>query len=239
MMLVSVCSSSSSLLFVRVASAGNTNARRICLPSPRVVDEENFDNFAEINGGNTVDGNGGLFNSILSDLMWVNGKKKGVTKFTKSRSDFERECSSSSSSSESGATSQSKTFAKCAADNAQKIEEYRIDVPLNVAFVGFENDGRYDVAIRAEEQARWLERLNVKLRHRIRRRRRRERGGGKEEQGFVQRAPRVLQLGSNVLKVFEEAIEKHSRDVHRLHGQVNRVDSRIGRATRLRHWRMI
>ena len=134
-----------------VASAGKHQRAKHSSSFSRVVDEENFDDFAEINGGNTVDGNGGLFNSILSDLMWVNGKKKGVTKFTKSRSDFERECSSSSSSSESGATSQSKTFAKCAADNAQKIEEYRIDVPLNVAFVGFENDGRYDVAIRAEE----------------------------------------------------------------------------------------
>ena len=146
------------------ASAGKHQRAKHSSSFSRVVDEENFDTFAEING-NDIGNDGGPFNSILSDLMWVNGKKKGVTKFTKSRSDFERECSSSSSSSESGATSQSKTFAKCAADNAQKIEEYRIDVSLNVAFVGFENDGRYDVSIRAEEQARWLERLNVKLRH--------------------------------------------------------------------------
>ena len=133
-----------------VASAGKHQRAKHSSSFSRVVDEENFDTFAEING-NDIGNDGGLFNSILSDLMWVNGKKKGVTKFTKSRSDFERECASSSSSSESKrATSQSKTFAKCAADNAQKIEEYRIDVSLNVAFVGFENDGRYDVSIRAE-----------------------------------------------------------------------------------------
>ena len=210
------------------ASAGKHQRAKDSSSFSRVVDEENFDTFAKINGGDNIGNDGGLLNSILSDLMWVNGKKKGVTKFTKSRSDFERECASSSSSSESErATSQSKTFAKCAADNAQKIEEYRIDVSLNVAFVGFENDGRYDVSIRAEEQARWLERLNVKLRH--------EYVGDEDEEGEEDKRSkvsynvhsRVLQLGSNVLKVFEEAIEKHSRDVHRLHGQVNRVDSRI------------
>ena len=210
------------------ASAGKHQRAKHSSSFSRVVDEENFDDgFAEING-NDIGGDGGAFNSILSDLMWLDGKKKGVLKFTKSRSDFERECSSSSSSSESGATSQSKTFAKCAADNAQKIEEYRIAVSLNVAFVGFENDGRYDVSIRAEEQARWLERLNVKLRH--------EYVGDEEDEKEEEEKrskvsynvhSRVLQLGSNVLKVFEEAIEKHSRDVHRLHGQVNRVDSRI------------
>ena len=138
------------------ASAGKHQRAKHSSSFSRVVDEENFDTFADINGGNDIGNDGGLFNSILSDLMWVNGKKKGVTKFTKSRSDFERECSSSSSSSESGATSQSKTFAKCAADNSKKIEDYRNDVPLNVAFVGFENDGRYDVSIRPEEQARWF-----------------------------------------------------------------------------------
>ncbi len=211
------------------ASAGKHQRVERSSHASRVVNDEDFDSgFAEIDGNN-VGGDGGLFGSILSDLMWRDGKKKGVMRFTKSRSDFERECASSSSSSSSseGATSQKKTFAKCAADNAQKIEEYRIDVPLNVAFVGFENDGRYDVAIRPEEQARWLERLNVKLRH--------EYVGDEEEKEEEERRSkvsynvhsRVLQLGSNVLKVFEEAIEKHSRDVHRLHGQVNRIDSRI------------
>ena len=73
------------------------------------------------------------------------------------KSDFERKCAPTITSSEtsvsSGGGKKTTTFAKCVANNAEKIEEYRINVPLNVAFIGFENDGRYDVSIRPEEMA--------------------------------------------------------------------------------------
>ena len=89
------------------------------------------------------------------------------------------------------------------ANNAEKIEEYRINVPLNVAFIGFENDGRYDVSIRPEEMARWLDRLNVKLRHEYVGER--DDDGGDETEGKNSKISynvysRVLQLGSNVLR---------------------------------------
>jgi len=171
---------------------------------------------------------GGIFSSTTTTTKSATMRK---AKFS-SREEFEEKCGGR------GEGETMKTFAKCIANNAATIEEYRINVPLNVAFVGFENDGRYDVSIRPEEMARWLERLNVKLRHEYvgkeeEEKEEEEKGEDEERKASVKSKvsynvhSRVLQLGSNVLKVFEEAIEKHSRDVHRLHGQVNRIDSRI------------
>ena len=208
------------------------------LPDGRDVHENNNNNnnnnpfvfFGEAGGG---------FDNALRDAMMDARRTKAATFANKS--DFERKCAPTITSSETTTTSSSSvvsrfggkkttTFAKCVANNAEKIEEYRINVPLNVAFIGFENDGRYDVSIRPEEMARWLDRLNVKLRHEYVGER--DDDGGDETEGKNSKISynvysRVLQLGSNVLRVFEEAIEKHSRDVHRLHGQVNRIDSRI------------
>ena len=194
---------------------------------------------ADDDGGNLLEGrdvheNPFFFGGGLRDAMMdVSARRTKAATFA-NKSDFERKCAPTITSSEtsvsSGGGKKTTTFAKCVANNAKKIEEYRINVPLNVAFIGFENDGRYDVSIRPEEMARWLDRLNVKLRHEYVGER--DDDGGDETEGKSSKISynvhsRVLQLGSNVLRVFEEAIEKHSRDVHRLHGQVNRIDSRI------------
>jgi hypothetical protein len=103
----------------------------------------------------------------------------------------------------------------------------RISVPLNVAFLGFENDGRYNVSIQSEELARWLERLNREVSHEyadvgI--------GGGNnrvKSKVVYDVRTRALNLGSSVLSVFEDLIERHSREVHRLHGLINMIDSRV------------
>ena len=57
------------------ASAGKHQRAKHSSSFSRVVDEENFDTFAEING-NDIGNDGGPFNSILSDLMWVTGRRK-------------------------------------------------------------------------------------------------------------------------------------------------------------------
>ena len=116
------------------------------LPDGRDVHENNNNNNNNNNPFVFFGEAGGGFDNALRDAMMDARRTKAATFANKS--DFERKCAPTITSSETTTTSSSSsvvsrfggkkttTFAKCVANNAEKIEEYRINVPLNVAFIG-------------------------------------------------------------------------------------------------------